>query len=213
MRFVQASDRSLLIYLGDTPSEDVHRRVVSLLRVLEREPLPGIVNLHPAYCSILAVFDPLQCTHADLELELVRCAGSAENILPVPRTIEIPVHYGAEYGPDLEEIAVLHGLTVNQVIELHSAPTYSVRFLGFLPGFPYLAGLPAELATPRLDVPRPRVPAGSVGIAGSQTGIYPFTTPGGWRLVGRTELEIFRVDRNPPALVNIGDSVRFVPAA
>ena len=125
--------------------------------------------------------------------------------------MEIPVCYGGDFGPDLSEVAALHRSTPEQVIELHAATTYLVYFLGFVPGFAYLGELPEALVTPRLAAPRRRVPAGSVGIAGNQTGVYPFETPGGWRLLGRTPTPMFRAGANPQSLLSTGDRVRFVP--
>lgn len=126
------------------------------------------------------------------------------------RCVEIPVHYGGEFGEDLWEVARFHQTTAEEVIRRHTAPTYTVFMIGFQPGFPYLGGLPENLHTPRRDVPRTKVPAGSVGIGGSQTGIYPFTSPGGWQLLGRTETALFDIHQNPPVLLNAGDQVRFV---
>jgi inhibitor of KinA len=129
--------------------------------------------------------------------------------LPTPRQIEIPVCYGGEFGPDLNDVAEMHGMTAAEVIELHSSPIYVVYFLGFAPGFAYLGGLPAALASSRLETPRAKVPQGSVGIGGNQTAVYPFSTPGGWRLIGRTPLEMFRRNAEPMSLLQIGDQVRF----
>ncbi len=128
-----------------------------------------------------------------------------------PRLVEIPVCYGSEYGPDLEDVAALHELTSAEVIRRHSAPPYRVQFLGFLPGFAYLSGLPPGLETPRRDTPRLSVPAGAVGIGGAQTGVYPLESPGGWQIIGRTPLILFDLNREPPALLRAGDRVRFVP--
>ncbi|HGO5856104.1 TPA: 5-oxoprolinase subunit PxpB [Mannheimia haemolytica] len=127
-----------------------------------------------------------------------------------PRLIEIPVHYGGEFGEDLFEVAQFHNTTPEEIIRRHTEPTYTVFMIGFQPGFPYLNGLPQNLHTPRRNVPRTKVPAGSVGIGGSQTGIYPFTSPGGWQLLGRTELPLFDIQHNPPTLLTAGDNVRFV---
>ncbi|MEG9488951.1 5-oxoprolinase subunit PxpB [Mannheimia indoligenes] len=127
-----------------------------------------------------------------------------------PRLVEIPVHYGGEFGEDLFEVAKFHNTTAEEIIRRHTEPTYTVFMIGFQPGFPYLNGLPENLHTPRRDVPRTKVPAGSVGIGGSQTGIYPFTSPGGWQLLGRTELPLFNIQHNPPTLLSAGDNVRFV---
>jgi inhibitor of KinA len=121
------------------------------------------------------------------------------------------VCYGGEFGPDLEAVAKVHGLKADEIIKLHSSRTYYAYFLGFAPGFAYLGDVPDQIATPRLDTPRKRVPAGSVGIAGNQTGVYPFSTPGGWRLIGRTPVRIFRPSRKPMGLISIGDKVRFRP--
>jgi inhibitor of KinA len=125
--------------------------------------------------------------------------------------VEIPVCYGGEYGPDLEEVAALRGIDTEQVVRLHSSAAYQVYFLGFVPGFAYLGELPDELVTPRLATPRKKVPAGSVGITGNQTGVYPFATPGGWRLLGRTPVAMFRAEREGLSLLSIGDRVRFMP--
>ena len=138
--------------------------------------------------------------------------ASLEQIeLPQPRIVEIPVEYGGQAGPDLPDVAKLSGLSQDEVVRRHSQARYLVYFLGFVPGFAYLGGLPDAIAVPRLPAPRKRVEAGSVGIAGSQTGVYPVPTPGGWRLIGRTPLTIFSATREPGALLALGDEVRFRP--
>jgi KipI family sensor histidine kinase inhibitor len=158
------------------------------------------------------VFDPLHQNHAALQNALQSRLARLDSIqLPEPRTVEIPVAYGGDSGPDLQELADLRGLTPAQVIELHSSASYLVYFIGFVPGFAYLGGLPPVLATPRLQSPRKKVPKGSVAIGGSHTGIYPFETPGGWRLIGRTPLEIFDANSSDLSRLRIGDMVRFIP--
>ncbi|KGQ63222.1 5-oxoprolinase subunit PxpB [Gallibacterium anatis] len=127
-----------------------------------------------------------------------------------PRLIEIPVHYGGEFGEDLFDVAHFHQTTPQEIIRRHTAATYTVFMMGFQPGFPYLGGLPENLHTPRRSQPRTKVPAGSVGIGGSQTGVYPFTSPGGWQLIGRTEMPLFNIEKTPPVLLQAGDNVRFV---
>lgn len=211
-RFQPASDQSLLVCVGQQMTIGAHQRVRKLLRLLEQEPIAGVRNLNPAYCSILISFDPLQLNHGDLE-EILR--GYLERLdamqIPEGRELQIPVCYGGEFGPDLNEVGSLHGMTPGQVIELHASVTYIVYFLGFVPGFAYLGELPEALATPRLASPRGSTPPGSVGIAGNQTGVYPFATPGGWRLIGRTPIALFRPDREAMSFLSIGDRVRFAP--
>jgi KipI family sensor histidine kinase inhibitor len=208
-----ASDRSLLVSFGEGISLDLHRQVLRLLRAFEAPP-PGILNLHPAYASVLLDFDPRRWTHAAVEDLIRERLGAAESAAVARvRTVEIPVRYGGEFGPDLEDVARHTSLDPNEVVRLHSVALYLVYFLGFSPGFPYLGGMPPELATPRLPAPRKRVPAGSVAIGGSQTGVYPIESPGGWRIIGRTGLRLFDPQAIPPALLGAGDSVRFVPQA
>jgi KipI family sensor histidine kinase inhibitor len=211
-QFLPASDTSLLVSFGQQISLEAHQHVVKLLRLLESEPVAGIRNLHPSYCSVLIKFDALKLQHRELEALLRPYLARLEDVrLPEPRQLEIPVCYGGEYGPDLAEVSNLHGLTPQQAIDLHTSATYVVYFLGFAPGFAYLGGLPEALVTPRLPKPRRRVPPGSVGVAGNQSGVYPFATPGGWRLVGRTPLAMFRPDRSAMSLLSVGDRVRFTP--
>jgi KipI family sensor histidine kinase inhibitor len=209
-RFRPASDRSLLVRFGDEITIESNQQVRRLLRLLESEPIAGVRNLTPAYCSLLINFDALRLTHSELETILRGYLVRLEDVrLPETRQLEIPVCYGGEFGPDLDEVASLRGMTAAQAIELHASATYVVYFLGFVPGFAYLGQLPEALATPRLARPRRNVPPGSVGIAGKQTGVYPIATPGGWRLIGRTPTEMFRKDRASMSFLSIGDRVRF----
>lgn len=211
MEIRPASDRSLLVSFGDEISLETHRHVLRLASAFQSLPA-GILNLHPAYASVLIDFDPRRLSH-DVVEALVRhgMAVPEQRTAPVARIIEIPVCYGGSFGPDLEDVARHTGLTAARVVELHASAQYLVYFLGFSPGFPYLGGLPAELATPRLAAPRKIVPVGSVAIGGSQTGVYPVDSPGGWRIIGRTSLRLFDPTAEPPALLRIGDTVRFVP--
>jgi inhibitor of KinA len=212
VQFQPASDQSLLVYFGRQVTLDAHQRIRKLLRLLDSEPVPGIRNLHPAYCSLLIDFDALKLSHAELETILRGYLGRLKTLsLPNPREREIPTCYGGKFGPDLNEVAALHGITAAQAIELHASVTYVVYSLGFVPGFAYLGELPEALVTPRLTSPRRSTPPGSVGIAGNQTGVYPFATPGGWRLIGRTPIAMFRPDRNDISFLSIGDRVRFTP--
>ena len=226
VRFQVASDRALIVYFDSSVEKSRAKaprlqnqiaiegleRVRRLLRLVELEPIVGVRNLHPAYCSLLIKFDAMKLRHEELE-EILR--GYVERMdkvaLPSSRLVEIPVCYGGEFGPDLKDVAELHGLMMERAVELHASATYLVYFLGFVPGFAYLGEVTEELVMPRLATPRRSVPAGSVGIAGRQTGVYPVATPGGWRLLGRTPLAMFQPDRAEMSLLAIGDRVRFVP--
>jgi inhibitor of KinA len=211
--FFPASDSTLLVRL-ETPvstSLEVNEKVLALARRLQEDSSCKILNLHPAYTTLLIRFDPLSTTHAEMEA-LVRQRMQADlRDLPESKQLDVPVCYGGAFGPDLEDVAHLTDLTPAQIIEIHCSVEYRVYFLGFTPGFPYLGGMDSRIAVPRLDSPRKVVHAGSVGIADEQTGIYPIASPGGWRLIGRTPLKLFRPDRPNPSLILPGDSLRFRP--
>jgi inhibitor of KinA len=213
-RFLLAGDAALVVEFGDAIDLEINRRVHALARALARRPLPGLGEAVPSYRSLLVHYDPLRLSYAQVESFVAEALQWREDApLPEPRLVEIPAVYGGEHGPDIGFVAEHNGLAVEEVIRLHSEATYSVYMLGFTPGFPYLGGLPDALATPRLETPRQRVPAGSVGIAGAQTGIYPLSTPGGWRLIGWTPVMLFDPARTPPALLQPGDRVRFAPVS
>lgn len=210
MRIARAADRAFLVVFDDAITRDAGIAVRGLHAWLRSEPLDGQVDLHPAYSSLLVRFDPLAVDPDALQRALaVRVAGLAGRGAAPGRTIEIPVRYGGENGPDLAEVAASCGLSETEVVAMHAGATYEVRFLGFSPGFPYLEGLPPALATPRRATPRIRVPAGSVAIGGAQTGIYPLASPGGWNVIGRTRLPVFDPAGEDPALLAPGDVVRF----
>lgn len=213
-RLVPASDTSLLAVLAAEPSEGATAAVLALLEALAAAPPPGLVDLRPAYTSLLVVFDPCTTTHGKVERAVTPLLPLPGLLLaPAGRTVEIPVCYGEENGPDLADVARGAGLSPREAVALHSGAAYRVAFVGFSPGFAYLLGLPPRLATPRLPAPRLRVPAGSVGIAGGQTGLYPRATPGGWRLVGRTPASLFDPLREGASLLLPGDAIRFVPVS
>jgi inhibitor of KinA len=210
VRFRAASDQAILVYVGEEIGLSAHERVLTLLRQLQKKPPAWLVNIQPAYTSLMVTFDAARVDHAQVESLLRQYdkrAVLARN--RKPRRVEIAVCYGGEFGPDLEEVAKFHGMSPEEVIRLHCSQTYHAYFLGFAPGFAYLGDLPPELAMPRLENPRKGVPAGSVGIAGKQTAIYPSATPGGWRLIGRTPQVMFGSDRRPMNVISIGDEVRF----
>ena len=207
MERIRASDSSVLVVFGDEISPEIHRKVARFTRTFRAD---GVRNLHPGYCSVLVSFDPLRTDPAAIERAAAACETEPAPD-PDPPMIEIPVCYGGEFGPDLSDVAAHNLLNPGDVVTIHSSAEYLVYFLGFSPGFPYLGGMPESIATPRLPAPRTHVPAGSVAIGGSQTGIYPVASPGGWRIIGRTPLRLFDPAADPPALLQIGYRVRFVP--
>lgn len=210
MKIVAASDSALLIEFGNSVSQQMHARVLALFRALLAEGDPRIRNLHPGYASLSIDFDPLRLTHDQLTARVEKLVDAETGVKAVSsRTIEIPVCYDSEFGPDLGDVAAHNNISIEEVIHLHSSAAYLVYFLGFTPGFAYMGGLSEALRTPRVATPRARVAAGSVGIAGEQTGIYPIDSPGGWRLVGRTPVRMFDASANPPTRLQPGDTVRF----
>ncbi|EOV0675844.1 5-oxoprolinase subunit PxpB [Cronobacter dublinensis] len=185
------------------------QRIWGLVQRLEA--VPAVVEVIPGMNNITVMLREPGTMALDAIERLQRWWEESEAILPDARRIEIPVVYGGDGGPDLADVARHAGLSEKQVVEKHSQVEYVVYFIGFQPGFPYLGGLAPELATPRRAEPRLSVPAGSVGIGGSQTGIYPLPTPGGWQIIGHTPLALFNPQKNPPGLLAPGDTVRFVP--
>lgn len=210
-------DSAAIIVLGETVDLAMTARVRAVAAEIERHPPPGTVDVVPAFASVAVFFDPPPPgTWSELvgQLELLMARADAGLVSQENRLVEIPVTYGGDAGPDLADVAGRAGLTAAEVVALHTGAEYSVHAIGFAPGFPYLGGLPKALAAPRRATPRPRVPAGSVGIGGVQTGIYPLETPGGWNLIGRTPVTLFDPARAEPALLRAGDRVRFraIPA-
>ena len=209
-RLVHASDRARLVVFDDDIGTESGRAVRALYEWLREEPPEALVDLHPAYATLLVRYDPLRGDPRALAQELNRRAARIADRPERPaRSFEIPVRYGGPDGPDLAEVAAAPGLREDEVVDQHAGAEYEVRFIGFSPGFPYLAGLPEVLRTPRREAPRGRVPAGSVAIAGAQAGIYPIGSPGGWNVVGRTDFILFDPARANPATLAPGDRVRF----
>jgi KipI family sensor histidine kinase inhibitor len=203
-------DAAILVRLGRHPGPTATRSVLALVAALDSTPALGLVDVVPAYASVLIRFNPLLIESTDMVTLLQSLLNRlGEGPLPRGRLVNIPVHYGGNFGPDLDDVAKLLGLTPEEVIDRHTSATYRVAFLGFLAGFPYLTGLPRALAVPRLSTPRRRVPSGSVAIADRQAGIYPTDSPGGWRILGRASTPIFDPARRPPSLLCPGDRVRF----
>ena len=203
-------DRSVLVELGDDISPMVNQQVRELFVGLDRQPIEGVLELVPGYRSLLVVYDPLRVNIDKLQKKIDQTLSQLDaSQLPAPRTVEIPVVYGAEYGPDLEWVADFQKITPKEVIRLHTQPVYRVYMIGFMPGYPYLGEVHDGLVTPRRDTPRTHVPQGSVAIAQKQTGIYPVESPGGWQLIGRTPVSMFDPCKESPSFLEMGDQVKF----
>ena len=211
-RISPLGDSAITLTLGDGISEGLSRKVVSEARVISESAIRGVKDVVPSYATVTVHYDPLRIGYADLRSRLLALASPAPfaaNGSLAPQAHEIPVRYD---GEDLQDVAARAGMTTNDVIDIHSATEYRVFVIGFVPGFAYLGVLDARLVLPRRESPRKRVPAGSVAIAEAQTGIYPSETPGGWHLIGTTDVKMFDPARSQPALFAVGDRVRFIPA-
>jgi inhibitor of KinA len=228
MDIIPLGDSALIVRVreqfNDAPEETLDD-VLSVFGQLRKAAIPGVIELAPAYTSIAVFFDPiavartkrapeeiLDCLVSHIRAALAvggnrgRRHKSSKSRVHV---VELPVCYDAEFAPDLDDVARQAQMSTRQVVDLHSATKYRVACIGFVPGFPFLTGLPKKLATPRREIPRKEIPPGSVGIGGAQTGVYPLSSPGGWNLIGRTPLRLFDPTKNPPTLLCPGDRVRF----
>jgi inhibitor of KinA len=213
IRMLDCGEQALVIEFGSRIDPLVNARVHRLARTVNAELAQRIVEVVPTYRSLTIYFDPCAISREALRQEIairLPALDRAEPSSSTNRILMVPVCYGGEFGPDLHFVAARHSLTADEVVAIHTSVQYRVYMLGFSPGFPYLGGLPERIAAPRLDVPRMKVAAGSVGIAGAQTGIYPMESPGGWRLIGRTPLKVFDPSAERPFLFAAGDLVRFV---
>jgi len=221
--FYPLGDAAVLIQFADIVSEEIHQQVTAAAKAIEQAPFLGWVESIPSFTGIAVYYDAYKIIKPDgfdtvyayvcNMLEQMIDEAAAEKGSMDKEIVEIPVCYGGEYGPDLEEVAQRNGLLPEEVIQLHSGQDYLIYAIGFAPGFPYVGGVSEKIATPRKKTPRLRIPAGSVGIAGMQTGIYPIETPGGWQIIGRTPLALFRPEAQSPTLLNSGQYIRFRPIA
>ncbi len=211
-RYFPAGDSALVVEAGNEISPKLNQKIRGLVLALEEYALPGIRELVPTYRSLMILYDPAIILFTELIEHIKHLEVHVQTVeLPEPRIVEIPVVYGGDFGQDIDYVADYHDLNTEEVVALHSGRDYLVYMLGFTPGFCYLGGMAEELKTPRLETPRTLIPAGSVGIAGQQTGVYPIDSPGGWRIIGRTPLRLFDPQRTPPVLIQAGDYVRFTP--
>ncbi|MBU1012150.1 MAG: 5-oxoprolinase subunit PxpB [Bacteroidetes bacterium] len=212
LKIIPSGDSAILVRLGNEITEEINTRVHDLHFMLDVLKIKGIIEMVPAYADLLILYDPLKVSYDGLsqiikeEIEKPGKPGTIEQ-----RLIQIPVCYDEEFGSDLEEVSEHTGLSKKEIIQIHSSTKYLVYMLGFTPGFSYLGGMDERIACPRKKIPRQNIPAGSVGIADKQTGIYPIESPGGWQLIGRTPLNLFDPDREDVFLCRAGDHLQFVP--
>ena len=209
-------DRALVIEFGDRADPELSASIAAAAQHLRAAPPPGVLDIVPTYTTLALHYDPVAIgvgsTPYDALIQRIETwlHAQADAKLSPGSLVEIPVCYGGIYGEDLDEVARQHGLTPAEVATIHAGTDYRVYMLGFVPGFAFLGDVDARIATPRRDTPRPRVPAGSVGIGGDKTGVYPLETPGGWHVIGRTPAKMFTPKAEPPCLLDAGDTVRFV---
>lgn len=211
IKLLTAGDSSILLQFGNTIDPAINRKIAATVQLMREQHINGVTDVIPAFCSLLINYDPRVISYEQIKRRmeaLVKIDVTAGDTRK--RVFEIPVCYGGEYGPDIQNIADHAGMSVEEVIQIHTSRDYLIYMLGFLPGFTYLGGLDERIHTPRLANPRIRIPAGSVGIGGSQTGIYPMDSPGGWQLMGMTPVKTYDPDREVPILVEAGDYIRFV---
>lgn len=213
LNIAPAGDLALMIEFENEISPETNARVRAADFYLREESgWEGLLEIIPTYRSLLVYFDPGVWDYNRLKEELMALPDLIKKTeVPNPSTLEIPVVYGGEYGPDLEYVAEHNGISTEEVVEIHHSSSYLIYMLGFVPGFPYLGGMSEKIATPRLKSPRVAIPAGSIGIAGAQTGIYPLESPGGWQLIGRTPLKLFDPEKEDPFLPKPGHYLKFFP--
>lgn len=210
VRYLVAGDSAVCVEFGNEISPEINKKIRAFKIAVEKSDIPGIVETVPTYRSLLVHYHPEVIGFKALTEEFDKLMGSLSSIpIPPPTVIEIPVLYGGEMGPDIENVAEHNHKTVEEVIKIHTSEEYLIYMIGFIAGFPYLGGMSKEIATPRLKSPRVKIEGGSVGIAGEQTGIYPVASPGGWQLIGRTPLKLYDADRERPVLLEAGQYIKF----
>lgn len=210
VKYLVSGDCAVCVEFGNEISPDINRKIRAFKIALEKEQVEGIVETVPTYRSLLVVYRPEVIRFGELTEKFDALLGSMDNIqIPPPTVIEIPVLYGGEMGPDLENVAAHNKKTPEEVVKIHTSQEYLIYMLGFIAGFPYLGGMDKGIATPRLKNPRVKIEGGSVGIAGEQTGVYPVASPGGWQLIGRTPLKLYDADREKPVLLEAGQYIKF----
>ena len=210
VRYLVSGDCSVCVEFGNEISPEINKKIRALKIAVEKSGIEGIVETVPTYRSLLVYYKPEIISFREISEKFEELMGSLDNIeIPPPTVIEIPVLYGGEMGPDIQNVAEHNGKTVEEVIQIHTSEEYLIYMIGFIAGFPYLGGMSKEIATPRLKSPRVKIDGGSVGIAGEQTGVYPVDSPGGWQLIGRTPLKLYDAEREKPVLLEAGQYIKF----
>lgn len=210
VRYLVSGDCAVCVEFGNEISPEINRKIRAFKIAVEQAEIEGLVETVPTYRSLLVVYRPEVIGFKALTEKFESLLSSMDHIqIPPPTVIEIPVLYGGDMGPDIENVAKHNHKTVEEVIRIHTSGEYLIYMLGFIAGFPYLGGMSKEIATPRLASPRVKIEGGSVGIAGEQTGVYPVASPGGWQLIGRTPLKLYDADREKPVLLEAGQYIKF----
>lgn len=211
-QYIPSGDAAIIIKAGNEISVEINRTVRKLIILIEHENIDGIIDFIPSYNELMICYDPLIISYSKLLITLGLFEPNIETVeLPESSIIQVPVLYGGESGPDLPEVASYSNLSIEDVIKIHCSSSYLVYMLGFTPGFCYLGGMDKRISMPRKHTPRLKIPAGAVGIADEQTGIYPIESPGGWQLIGKTPLRLFDPDINTGFLFEAGDYIQFYP--
>jgi KipI family sensor histidine kinase inhibitor len=212
-KYFLGGDKSIIVEFGNEINEGINKKVISLMKVIEKSSLKNVVTeMVPTYRSLMINYNPLNIQYDNLISKVKELEQKIKEIkIKEPKIHEIPVCYSNQFGIDIETVANHNNLTVEEVIQIHTSKEYLIYMLGFTPGFPYLGGMDERIATPRLQIPRTKIPAGSVGIAGAQTGVYPIDSPGGWQIIGRTPIKLYDENREQQILLTAGDFIKFVP--
>lgn len=211
VKYLPCGDCGITVHFGSEINEEINSRVTRFTAAAENAKITGVTEYIPAFCSVTVIYDPLETTQKELikQLKKVRKNRTAGNDFK-PVLYRIPVCYDDEFAPDIDSVEKITGLTKEEIIDIHTSRDYPIYMLGFLPGFPYLGNMDARITAPRLETPRVKIPRGSVGIGGNQTGIYPSDSPGGWRLIGKTPVRVYDERKTDPILYRAGDYIRFV---